>query len=588
MMDSNNGKRLGNPSFGEFTHAYKNSKEYPFTLQLPFLSNDVLEDYHKLLQVHAQRLFGKPDLSRITLWEYLAGDLEFSEEEEVDDSQELHDHLQERNEKDVLCRHVFINACHSRSPLHCSEELFKKLLTFHQVPPFFLDDLITFGKQRDQLDVSLSRFTDHNAYYMHHNGSALPQLDRSGNELRHSFLLRSAERADPTNPDPWQWRTRPCAVYHSFDLVTGKAVWITTKADDAVQRRIMGNSRNFEALYSSVVNSTRDILDVPRLLEATLATHLVYFRWCEDSWRWFIRDIDQCLTDKAEKGRLMPVDRRPYETNLPGRKETGLSSPTTAEFPSNTGDQVKGGYLSLLRRMRSCGRRTASRLVVCPEQTGGPDVIHDEAFVLGEFNCKDLQTLGTIHRRLEEARRTCKLNRQALDDICQYYTEIAQYYPSEISSHEEKAISQSISQFVRKVKAITQSFERSEEQLTSLRTIVAESDIPLLESILQLRGSYASRMFAEAAHGMSAFMASISWWGYIIALLVFIPFYSTATTGLLQSPIFECQADTGSCLVNQAALSLFFEIAGPLTALGLIVFWCLKARARVRTESSLV
>ncbi|KAM7182712.1 hypothetical protein V8F33_014085 [Rhypophila sp. PSN 637] len=58
---------------------------------------------------------------------------------------------------------------------------------------------------------------------------------------------------------------------------------------------------------------------------------------------------------------------------------------------------------------------------------------------------------------------------------------------------------------------IIKSFQRSEEQLESLRTIVAESDIPLL------RGSYASRMFAEAAHGMSTLM---SWWGYIIAFLV--------------------------------------------------------------------
>ncbi|KAM7182709.1 hypothetical protein V8F33_014082 [Rhypophila sp. PSN 637] len=78
MMDSNNGKEPDDSSFDKFTQAYNKSNEYPFTLQLPFLSNDVLEDYHKLLQVHAPCLFSKPDLSRITLWEYLAGDLDIA------------------------------------------------------------------------------------------------------------------------------------------------------------------------------------------------------------------------------------------------------------------------------------------------------------------------------------------------------------------------------------------------------------------------------------------------------------------------------------------------------------------------------
>ncbi|KAM7183518.1 hypothetical protein V8F33_013532, partial [Rhypophila sp. PSN 637] len=312
-----------------------------------------------------------------------------------------------------------------------------------------LDDLVTFGEQLEQLDACLSRFTDHNAYYMHPGLAPIPQLGRSGHEVRHSILLRSAERAAPRDSDTWPWRIRPCAAYHSFDLVTGKALWITTKSNAILQKKIIGNPPMLATCFTSSVDLSEDRPDLPLLLEAALATHLIYFHWCEDSWRWFIRWIDQYLTEKAERGREIPVDCRPYATNLPG------GSPTTADSASNSYDDRSGGCLSLLKRIRIYGRHKDSKVDACPEKTDAHDITHEEAFTLGEFSFRDLQTVTAIHRRVEEARRTCELNRQALNDICDYYRELAQYYPRNISPEDEKAINSSISRFVGKVKAIT-------------------------------------------------------------------------------------------------------------------------------------
>jgi hypothetical protein len=33
--------------------------------------------------------------------------------------------------------------------------------------------------------------------------------------------------------------------------------------------------------------------DVGASFEASLATHLIFFHWCEENWRWYVRDMEE-------------------------------------------------------------------------------------------------------------------------------------------------------------------------------------------------------------------------------------------------------------------------------------------------------
>jgi len=319
---------------------------------------------------------------------------------------------------------------------------------------------------------------------MDHRLPPLPQLGRSGHELRHSFLLRSAERAAPGGEDPWPWPIRPCAIYHSFDLATGKTLWITVKGNDLIQRKTRTNAPTFPA-FSPTGDSATDHVDIIRGFEATLATHLIYFHWCERSWRWFVRDIDQYINEKLRKARIFPVDRSPYRMKIPTRTGTGRSSLSKSNFPDDQRQQSNGRFLqTFLRRARLLGNTPIDDAEPTPEGPTYRDDAHDEAeeFVLSQISFKDLQTLSAIHRRLEEGRRVCELNRQALRKMCKYYNGVSQYYPDDINGEIAKAINKSACRFISKVESIIEDIETSETQLTSLRAILVETDRPLVSA----------------------------------------------------------------------------------------------------------
>lgn len=350
------------------------------------------------------------------------------------------------------------------------------LFTFHQIDPFFLDDLVTFGKQRNALDACLSGFTDHNAYRMYRSLAPLPLLGRSGYEIRHSFLLRSVERAEPGDEDPWPWRIRPCAAYHSFDLVTGRTLWITTKSNNVIQKKIMANAATLPAFSPPEDSATSDTSDVDflRSFEAALDTHLVYFHWCQRSWRWFIRDIDQYIEEKLRKAREFPVNR--YE-ELPVRVGAGLS-PTPRQ-------RLKSGFLGSLPLLKLFGKPSIADPEPPVEMAAPRDETSENAerYVFSLFNFDNLQVLSAIYRRLEEGNRVCDLNRDVLRDISDHYRNLSQYYPDDIKCDMEKAISKSGSRFALRVESIMKGLERNKKQLTSLRTILTETDKTLVRAL---------------------------------------------------------------------------------------------------------
>ncbi|KAK3331327.1 hypothetical protein B0H66DRAFT_528654 [Apodospora peruviana] len=460
--------------YSRFLQACRESHEYPYTLlrtPLGPLPGSLLKRYHSSLAQNSSDLCNE-SRTRIQFWDQWPGD-QTCHRTEVNSQADLSEHV-ERKGEDPRCRHLFIESRHSRAPLDCSVAALKLILTFHQVDPFFLDHVFAFGRQQEPLDACWTHFKDHNTLDRHDNHPSLAPLGRSGREVRHSFLLRLVERTQPGGDSLWHWPIRQVAAYHSFDLSNGRSIWITVKGNGVMRERIMQDTMDLPVFRRSMTDES-----IVACFNASLATHLIYFQWCGENWRWFIRDIEEEIREKCTLLRTAAIDREPYFARLPRRTDSASSFVDIEAPPDRTDD----GSIDAEKSMP------------------------DDAFVLGFFSYKDLQTLHSMGRTLEEARLVVELNHSTLKKVCRYYQHIVQSHSDagDIPEDAKQGFRDSISRFIPKVESIMEDLEINLAQLTSLLRKL-DADKTLLECILQFRSSQGSRVFEELAHENSIAM----------------------------------------------------------------------------------
>lgn len=214
------------------------------------------------------------------------------------------------------------------------------LLTFLQVNPIFLDLIHAFGERMEPVDASLCQFIFDSDIS---GGLQVTKLGRSGTQLRHAYLLRSPEKDnEAVNP----WSIRQTAVYHAFDLKTGRALWINITGNnilqDAIKRDTLGHQVRVESIDQSFL--------------LTLRTHLVYLRWCQGSWRWFVRDLENVVRDALIRARTIPVGREPDlgdANEIYGSKDTGRFVGTQRKLlqPSTWMSGSSAGFHSTLNQI---------------------------------------------------------------------------------------------------------------------------------------------------------------------------------------------------------------------------------------------
>jgi hypothetical protein len=96
-----------------------------------------------------------------------------------------------------------------------------RVLTYHQVMPNFLDFLFPFGHQEYAEDFYFSGFREDTRLLLSDGGLKIPEFGRSGLEIRMCYSLKSVEPWKAKRD--WPWAVRQTALYHSFDIVTGKS-----------------------------------------------------------------------------------------------------------------------------------------------------------------------------------------------------------------------------------------------------------------------------------------------------------------------------------------------------------------------------
>ncbi|KAK0717304.1 hypothetical protein B0T26DRAFT_646130 [Lasiosphaeria miniovina] len=533
----------------------RNYLTYPNTL-LKRLPKNILDRYQAYLARNEADLFDEYR-ARILLWEAWSGE----------------------NNLANVGDNSFIESEHSRAPLNCSAPMLKLVLTFHQVDPSFLDYIFTFGDQEEPQDACLSQFQSHDALAIHERLPFIPQLGRSGKEIRHSFLLRSVERVPEATS--WPWSVRQLAAYHSFDVGNGRTIWITAKGNDLMQRRIMDDTADLPALRASAGR------DVAASFEAALGTLLIYFAWCEENWRWFVRDIEDHIRQELRKAKTVPIDEKPYFTNVPQKMNTGLTtSSKSSHNPWNYPEKIpeKRDIFSSFRRLSRPSWHTPSGFDVPPPPPPPPPghgqpagqarrEMPDDTLVLKIFSYKDLQKLISLGERLEESLLIINLNLRVLQNACEYYQRLAD--SEDIGKEIKQRFVKSIAQFQVKTRGIIENLETRQMQLLSLRKRLEEGKA-LFESLLQYRGLEVGRIFAEHGHKSALVMQNIAYRTeqetvtvrvITVITLLFLP--ATFLSSFFQSGIIDWD-DAASIGFRADAFRLFMAICVPFTAAALI------------------
>ncbi len=150
------------------------------------------------------------------------------------------------------------------------------------------------------MDAGLAQFRSDDTLALRDRWPAVGRVGRSGRELRHSFLLRSVEPSAQGSVSPWS--IRQAAAYHAFDVETGRSVWVTIKGDGLLQKRIMEDSAELPVHRGAIGP------DVGAAFDASLATHLIFFDWCEGDWRWFVRHMDERVRTLLVDAKTLPID----------------------------------------------------------------------------------------------------------------------------------------------------------------------------------------------------------------------------------------------------------------------------------------
>ena len=194
----------------------------------------------------------------------------------------------------------FIHAPHSRDKLWTSRQMLMLTLTYHQVMPAFLDFLFSFGKQEHAQDFYSSGFQQEDWLVDIDKGLHIPELGRSGREIRLCYSLRAVEPSK-SHLD-WPWSVRQTALYHSFDFESGQTTWIILKGDQLMKKRIQS---------ATTSKCTRDFQTNDQSFAATFAIHLLLCSWSGEHWRWYINFLEEALQAMTRHTLLVTVDRAP-------------------------------------------------------------------------------------------------------------------------------------------------------------------------------------------------------------------------------------------------------------------------------------
>jgi hypothetical protein len=181
----------------------------------------------------------------------------------------------------------FFAADHSRAALNVSQKMLLRLLSFHQVMPEYLDSISVFGQAVETRGMRFSGFADQINLSPIQHAVAADALGRSGRFYEICYNLRSVSswvygegRYDVS------WNINQAALYHQFDVIDGRTLWISTRGSQDIRQRV----ERFTSKRGRPENRSYNTLELS--LKSSLATHLMLCQWATEPWLHYIQWLD--------------------------------------------------------------------------------------------------------------------------------------------------------------------------------------------------------------------------------------------------------------------------------------------------------
>lgn len=180
--------------------------------------------------------------------------------------------------------------------------MLRRLLTYYQVMPTFLDFLFVYGAKYSQdRAIRFSSFRTN----VEINGSPASGIDglgpgRSGLRYQVCYNLKAVgdlQKEDHT--EVWILKYRQAAVHHQFDLVNGTQLWIVGDPHSSLTKQT-------SALYPANTNTSR-FMSYSESFQSSLRIHLNYMYATLRTWGALIQKVEENIQTKV-CNHLLPVD----------------------------------------------------------------------------------------------------------------------------------------------------------------------------------------------------------------------------------------------------------------------------------------
>lgn len=369
--------------------------------------------------------------------------------------------------------------------------------------PRFLDLAFTFGEQESEKDFHYTAFNAENFLDVSEaKRHCIPRLGRSGREIRHCFNLWSVEGSETS---PYEWAIRQTAAYHSFDVCTGRNVWINMKGNELMQKRIT------QALASTSHLQPVSLETTSGSFSASLLTLLIVLEWSGENWKSLVNNLEKKLTDILMKAKSFPIKEIEEALSLGPDIFLGhlaASEATTGKSPRRTdlGVQVQppprpctirsvwssvnpkrilSGFSRASTRVDTekqdspalTGKKSSPEplksLLVSPTLQVTSGTFHQRNLsVLQEFSVDGLQKLTTIASKVHEVQLVMKLNAEVINEIMDYYKSLVDDngFPGEIRTN----CTADLNDFFRRARAVTRGLEMEQTRSETLMRMLKD------------------------------------------------------------------------------------------------------------------
>ncbi|KAI0024211.1 hypothetical protein F4780DRAFT_726343 [Xylariomycetidae sp. FL0641] len=200
--------------------------------------------------------------------------------------------------EDPRCRFLFLVTDTATSPLQISSNGLRRILSYHQVTPNFLEFLDVYGcPSAIGRELRFSGFRSELYLQNPEPGLIIPELNRSGRHYQICFNVKAVFEKSHGDGTLMPWKLRQEAVHHQFDVGTGTQLFIfgDPHADMSDRIRELYSekpvSRNYSDRFGTVSQSFSSSLEI----------HLQIARWATGGWRQYILSMEGEFEERTSK-----------------------------------------------------------------------------------------------------------------------------------------------------------------------------------------------------------------------------------------------------------------------------------------------